>query len=399
MGLTLRIVLTAMPVYSHLVPLLLPVGRQLRDAGHDVRVATSEDMVGAVKRAGLRPLVLPGLLTMRDLAGAPAGHGLTTEFEEVAKRCGTATTGVTAAMFSRSFIGVLGRNFGERLLENGEAPDLIVREGTEFGGYFAAEKWGIPSAVLDIGPMAPHGDPVVTAEINAGRAHFGLDAIDDPWQPMRTFRAGVVPEVFYPEHARIESAHHYRVPADDEQQLDPEIAALPDRPLVLASLGSNAPMMLGERPQLLDTIIEALGKLPVTGVVALGASRDPREWTGQRAENVHLTSFVQQQTLLPAVDAFLTHCGFNSTRESLYAGVPIVGLPMFAEQPANAERITELGAGLALNVEDASGPALHEAVLRVLEEPAFRSAARGMQRRTMALPPLSRIVADLEQLV
>ncbi|MEV4646435.1 glycosyltransferase [Saccharopolyspora sp. NPDC049357] len=396
MGFPVRIVLTAMPAYSHLVPLLLPVGRQLRDAGHDVRVATSEAMAETIEQAGLRPVVLLDLVTMRDLAADPqrfGAKGLT----DVAERRGTETLGVTPEVFGGNFIGVLGRHFGEKLLEHVERPDLIVREATEFGGYYAAEKWGIPNAVIDISPMAPFGD--VLDEINAGRAHFGLDPVDDPWQPMSAFRAGVVPETFYPDGARLESAHHYRIPDGDAQRLDPAVADLPDRPLVLASLGSNAPMMLGERPQLLDTIIEALGKLPVTGVVALGANRDPGEWTGVRAENVHLTSFVQQQTLLPACDAFITHCGFNSTRESLYAGVPMVGLPMFAEQPNNATRITEIGAGLAFNIEDVSVPLLHEAVSRVLEEPSFRSAARGAQRRVMALPPLSQIAADLGELV
>lgn len=392
----MRIVLTAMPAYSHLVPLLLPVGRQLRDAGHDVLVSTSEAMVETVEQSGLRPVVLPDLITMRDLAADPQRFGAE-GLADVAERRGTETIGVTPEVFGGNFIGVLGRHFGEKLLEHVERPDLIVREATEFGGYYAAEKWGIPNAVIDISPMAPFGD--VLDEINAGRAHFGLAPVDDPWQPMSAFRAGVVPETFYPDGARLESAHHYRIPDGDPQRLDPAVADLPDRPLVLAGLGSNAPMMLGERPQLLDTIIEALGKLPVTGVVALGANRDPGEWTGVRAENVHLTSFVQQQTLLPACDAFITHCGFNSTRESLYAGVPMVGLPMFAEQPDNAARITEIGAGLAFNIEDVTVPLLHEAVSRVLEEPSFRSAARGAQRRVLALPPLSRLAADLEELV
>lgn len=392
----MRIVLTAMPAYSHLVPLLLPVGRQLRDAGHDVLVSTSEAMVETVEQSGLRPVVLPDLITMRDLAADPQRFGAE-GLADVAERRGTETIGVTPEVFGGNFIGVLGRHFGEKLLEHVERPDLIVREATEFGGYYAAEKWGIPNAVIDISPMAPFGD--VLDEINAGRAHFGLAPVDDPWQPMSAFRAGVVPETFYPDGARLESAHHYRIPDGDPQRLDPAVADLPDRPLVLAGLGSNAPMMLGERPQLLDTIIEALGKLPVTGVVALGANRDPGEWTGVRAENVHLTSFVQQQTLLPACDAFITHCGFNSTRESLYAGVPMVGLPMFAEQPDNAARITGIGAGLAFNIEDVTVPLLHEAVSRVLEEPSFRSAARGAQRRVLALPPLSRLAADLEELV
>ncbi|TDD84954.1 glycosyltransferase [Saccharopolyspora karakumensis] len=392
----MRTVLTAMPAYSHLVPLLLPVGRRLRDAGHDVLVATSEAMADTIEQAGLRPVVLPDLITMRDLAADPerfGAKGLT----DVAERRGTETIGVTPEVFGGNFVGVLGRHFGEKLLEHVERPDLIVREATEFGGYYAAEKWGIPNAVIDISPMAPFGD--VLDEINAGRAHFGLAPVDDPWQPMSFFRAGVVPETFYPDGARLESARHYRIPDGDAQRLDPAVADLPDRPLVLAGLGSNAPMMLGERPLLLDTIIETLGKLPVTGVVALGANRDPGEWTGVRAENVHLTSFVQQQTLLPACDAFITHCGFNSTRESLYAGVPMVGLPMFAEQPGNAARITEIGAGLAFNIEDVTVPLLHEAVSRVLEEPSFRSAVRGVQRRVLALPPLCQLAADLEELV
>ena len=397
MGLTLRILLTAMPAYSHLVPLLLPVGRQLRDAGHEVVVATSEAMADTIESAGLTPLPLPDLLSMHDLAADPDRHGATGFTAENAAKRGVETIGVTPDVFGRNFVTLLGTRFGERLLESADRPDLVIREVTEFGGYFAAEKWGVPSAVLDIGPMAPCGE--ILDEVNAGRERFGLAPVDDPWQPVRTFRAGVIPDVFYPEGARLDSARHYRVPDGDDQQLDPEIADLPDRPLVLASLGSNAPAMLGERPALLETIIEVLGKLPVTGVVALGAHRDPREWPGVRAENVHLTSFVQQQALLPACDAFISHCGFNSTRESLYAGVPLVGLPMFAEQPDNAARVVELGAGLALNIEDATAPALHDAVSKVLEEPSFRSAARGVQRRTLALPPLSTIVEDLEKLL
>lgn len=182
--------------------------------------------------------------------------------------------------------------------------------------------------------------------------------------------------------------------------LDPAMADLPDdRPLVLASLGSVAPTMLGERPRLLDIIIEAIGGLPVTGVVALGAGRDPKQWRGVRATNVHLTSFVQQRTLLYACDVFVTHAGFNSTREALSAGVPIVALPIFAEQPANATRVVELGAGVRLDIEDVTPTALRSAIVRVLSEPTFRARARGLQRRSLALPPLSQIVQDLAVLV
>lgn len=310
---------------------------------------------------------------------------------------------VSPQLFARAFVSVLGQHFGEDLIEALEEhrPNLVVRETIEYGGYLAAERWSVPQAALDIGPLAPYEHPVVLEELNAQRRHFGLDPVSDPWHPLRTLRASVMPETFYPPHTRLPGARYYRLPTEaDSVSLAPAMADLPDdRPLVLASLGSVAPTMLGERPRLLDIIIEAIGGLPVTGVVALGAGRDPKQWRGVRATNVHLTSFVQQRTLLSTCDVFVTHAGFNSTREALSAGVPIVALPIFAEQPANATRVVELGAGVRLDIEDVTPTALRSAIARVLSEPTFRARARGLQRRSLALPPLSQIVQDLAVLV
>ena len=38
----------------------------------------------------------------------------------------------------------------------------------------------------------------------------------------------------------------------------------------------------------------------------------------------------------PAAAAFVSHCGWNSTLESVFGGIPIVAWPMFAEQKINA---------------------------------------------------------------
>ena len=43
----------------------------------------------------------------------------------------------------------------------------------------------------------------------------------------------------------------------------------------------------------------------------------------------------------PSIGAFMSHCGWNSTLESILNGVPIIAFPLFAEQKMNATMLTE----------------------------------------------------------
>ena len=76
----------------------------------------------------------------------------------------------------------------------------------------------------------------------------------------------------------------------------------------------------------------------------------------------------------------------------------MVAVPLFAAQPANAERLRELGAGLRVDAAGLTPEKLAGAVSRVLGEPSYRSAARGFRRGIGELPPITGFVADLEQL-
>jgi UDP:flavonoid glycosyltransferase YjiC (YdhE family) len=69
-----------------------------------------------------------------------------------------------------------------------------------------------------------------------------------------------------------------------------------------------------------EQLVEALGSLPCTAVVALGRGSDVSTWTGPRPANAHLASFVQQPLPLQACDLFVTHTGFGGVREALTAG-------------------------------------------------------------------------------
>ncbi|KAL3506506.1 hypothetical protein ACH5RR_031888 [Cinchona calisaya] len=57
-----------------------------------------------------------------------------------------------------------------------------------------------------------------------------------------------------------------------------------------------------------------------------------------------IVSWCSQMEVLchKSIGCFITHCGWNSTLESLVAGVPIVGCPHFSDQTTNAKMVEEV---------------------------------------------------------
>ena len=81
----------------------------------------------------------------------------------------------------------------------------------------------------------------------------------------------------------------------------------------------------------------------------------PPEFVTEAKQRGLMASWCPQEKVLnhPSVGGFLTHCGWNSTIESICAGVPMVCWPFFAEQQTNCRYCTEWGIGMEIdnNVE------------------------------------------------
>ncbi|RKR92384.1 N-glycosyltransferase [Micromonospora pisi] len=397
----MRILVTSQPIYSHLVPALVPLAQTAQALGHQAAVATADSMADELARHGVPHLPLPNVAGQEQLRHDPRlaeEFGLPQRLMLPGRRT---VDPIAAEQIARAYAGPIALRFARDLLEVARDwhPDVIVREPAEYGGYLVAEVLGIPHVTLDISPYATRELPLVIDTLDAQREALGLTPVRQPLHPHRHLRAGLVPRAWYPPELRLPSGRYYRSPTPPEDvPLDPVVAALPaDRPVILASLGSLV-LTLPGMAELLPPLVAALGALPCHSVVTLGGQTGLAEVVGPPPPNVQLTPFVAQRTLLPTVDLFVTHAGFNATHEAVAAGVPMVALPVFADQPANADRIAELGLGERLDVAELTEAGLVGACERVLGDPGFRWRAGAMQRQHLGSPGFAQLVTDLAEL-
>lgn len=84
-----------------------------------------------------------------------------------------------------------------------------------------------------------------------------------------------------------------------------------------------------------------------------------------KADNVMIGKWMPQSDILahPNLKVFISHCGLGSVNEAKYHGVPILGVPIFADQPSNLANIIAEGWGLGTELtdfnEDRFGDDLH----------------------------------------
>lgn len=85
-------------------------------------------------------------------------------------------------------------------------------------------------------------------------------------------------------------------------------------------------------------------------------------------ENVMISDWVPQNDLLanPAIKLFITHCGNNGQYEAVYHGVPMIGFPVFTDQPFNARRMEHKGFGISMDIHSFTSEELVTNVRRIV---------------------------------
>lgn len=393
----MRDFLFALPDGGGVVAPILSVAAELVQRGHSVRALADPVLEPEVRAVGA---------AFVPWTSAPHRHVRGRETELIRDWEAKTPAGGFAMMREAVMTGPARAFAADTLAEiERQRPDVVVSELVLFGVHMAAEKTRVPLAVLNttIFPLPAPGLPAFgsgfapakgrpgrmrdrlfwrlgglmwdrgRADLNASRAELGLpplaSVLEQPLQadrllvltsPSFEFRADP-----FPPNVRITGAR-----LDDPAWVAPWEPPPGDDPLVLVSLSST---YQGQERQL-RRIVDALTPLSVRAVITTGPSIDP---DGIRAPaHIQVTRSAPHSRVLKDAALTIAHCGHGTTLKSLAAGVPIVCVPMGRDQLDVAARVAASGAGV--RVRGGRSSAITAATRRVLEDPAFRTAARRM---------------------
>jgi len=120
-------------------------------------------------------------------------------------------------------------------------------------------------------------------------------------------------------------------------------------------------------------------------------------------KNVKIGKWLPQSDILahPNVRLFITHGGLLSTQETVYWGVPVVGIPLLGDQKLNMARAVAAGYGILLDYANVTAESLDWALKEALENSRYREKVQRLSRiyRDQPLTPLQQAVYWTEYVI
>jgi UDP:flavonoid glycosyltransferase YjiC (YdhE family) len=374
----MRVLLSTTSGAGHFRP-LLPVARALRRAGHELACAAPVEAAGMVEREGLRHLPFDGVPPDHPDRGAAFGRAPTLPPAEARRLVGAEVFGRLNTTYALPGAQAAVAEF---------APDLVVHETGEAATRIAAECAGI--SVVGVNPSLSLAAFVTAmAEGTAAlRAGLGLDPDADGRQALAMPCLSWFPAEFDVPGAPFGDVRRHR-----DADL-PGVAPTEDRDLVYVTLGSEALGIPFFAPVLRQAVAGALDAgLPV--LVATGKEADPALLAGLEGD-LTVRTWVDQTEVLRRARVVVCHVGAGTTLGALAAGVPLVAVPLFADQPDLAERVAAVACGRVV----APGPDLPDEVAAAVRGLAAQAPAgtAAVAAQVAALPPVDDAVPWLESL-
>lgn len=363
-----RLIASFVGGWGHVEP-LLPVVSVASGLGHDVSFAGQEAVADRLRRLGHRvDVVGPDTLRTDPAPLVPVDRVAEQSVMRdhfVADYGGRRATSLTA-LFER------------------EKAEVVVCDEVDVGAVVAAERLGIPCVTVNV--------------VAAGRL-TGRHVVGSAWSDLRrvnglppdpachrmsgSLALAPVPRSFRDRAAPTSGRTRFVRPAIIDQLADPG----PRRPpSVFVSLGTVFNLESGD---LLGRLVRAMNRFATTEGVDVFIATGPNIGVSElpaAGPRVHLSEFIPLAQVLGGCGTVVCHGGSGTVVAALSLGIPVVVLPIGADQPDNADRCIELGVGVVLDPLTATPGEIALATLSAMRDPELRAGARALELEAAAQP-------------
>lgn len=362
----MKVLICSTGLAGHFNP-LVPFIEAARTRGDDVLVVVPESIAAVVKELGLA-----------HVQSEPPDP---VQSKELWRRAARVTHTQAARLLDGEFFGRL--TTAAMLPAVASAcdsfkPDVILREPCAYAGAVEGVRRGIPHAQVAISTAQTEWSVIDFVAPILDDVESGMEEVLRSARYISRFPASLDPSPF-PNTLR------YREEETHEDAWHDAAWAQSTMPLLYVTLGSITGSLDTAAPTF-RRALEAVEGLGVQVLLTTGQGFD-RKLLGPLPEDVFVEPWVPQQQVFPHATAVLCHGGSGTTYGALAAGLPIVFVPMFADQRTNARLITVAGAGVMVDVGRKSEPGfrtievedvarIRRAVIEVLSQEIFRDGAR-----------------------
>lgn len=384
----MKIAWFCIPAHGHTNPTLGLV-KTLTDAGHQVWYFSFEKFKEKIESAGAKFISCDEYnFEMEDNGNA----------DRVGKDIVYATELLVSSTLS---LDEMTSRFIEEI-----RPDLVVSDSVAFWGKLAAMKHGLPyvSSTTTFAfnrysakYMQNSAWDIVKMLIAMPRINKQLKRLRDKGYPVKslldilqndnnTNTIVYTSKYFQPYSETFSDRYHFIGPSI--RPIIKPVEKTADK-LVYISMGT-----VNQNREFYRNCIHVLGQTDWQVIISMGNNSEHYETL---SDNIQIYETVDQMAVLSVADAFITHCGMNSTSEGLFFQVPLVLFPQTSEQDAVAKRVEELGAGVRLKSISEEDVIL--ALQQVLNEPEYKNNAVKISESFQACGGAGEAKSFLEKLV
>ncbi|XP_071053712.1 UDP-glucosyltransferase 2-like isoform X1 [Onthophagus taurus] len=170
--------------------------------------------------------------------------------------------------------------------------------------------------------------------------------------------------------------------------------------IIYFSFGSTVKSTIFNR-KILSTMFEALGKQPHK-VFWKGEKEDILDDL-KIPDNIIFEPWMPQLNMLcnPNTKLFIAHGGLFGVQEAIYCGIPILGIPFFADQASNIQFLVEKNVARLIYVEDIAEGNKFEEYIETLLKPQYKQNAENLSKlfRDRPMSPIKTAIYWIEYVI